>query len=438
VSLDAQQLLDTLQDYRDCPAWWVGLSGGLDSTVLLHLLASLPGSPRLRAVHVNHQLNPDSDRWEQHCRSQCDDLGVELLTERVLVEPAGSGPEAAARQARYAVFEACLAPGEPLLLAHHLDDQVETFFLRLLRGAGTRGLSGMPARRSLGQGVLLRPLLAYPRAELESWARAQGLAWCEDPSNRDESLDRNYLRRQVLPLLEERWPAYRRLVAGAADSIRVADERLREQDMLRLGDATGSCFGEPTLDLAAAEDGQALARLLRSWLLEAALPLPGREALREFVGQCSAGSEGSGAALSGHGYELRRHGGHLHLAAKLQPPPAGSTPVSDAALRLAGVGTLRWRRESGVGLRELPDRLRFRGGGERCRPVGRAHGQSLKKLLQEYRVPRWWRDRVPLFYRGDELVAVGDLWVCEGFQAGPGEPGWAVSWCRELVLATPD
>ena len=288
--LKPTDLLDPLQPYLEHRRWLLGLSGGVDSVVLLHLLCALrqeQALPSLLAVHVNHHLNDSANAWSKHCQRLCKKLEVEFQVVDAEVVPAGRGLEAAARDARYQIFEELIRADEVLLLAHHLDDQVETFFLRLLRGAGTQGLSGMPARRDLAQGELFRPLLGFPREALHGYAKARKLRWVEDDSNADTRFDRNYLRQQVLPLLEHRWPGYRKSVLRGVDAIREAETQLRAQQADRLPAAMGQDFGEATLRLSALEDlnVEDAACLLRSWLQRLELPNPGRDQLREFLQQ---------------------------------------------------------------------------------------------------------------------------------------------------------
>ncbi|HSP58901.1 MAG TPA: tRNA lysidine(34) synthetase TilS, partial [Halomonas sp.] len=188
---------------------WVALSGGLDSSVLLTLATrACQRHPRaLRAIHVHHGLQAAADDFEAHSRRLAAQLDVPLSVERVTVDPGcGRGLEGAAREARYAAFARCVPVGETLWLAQHRDDQAETFLLAALRGSGVRGLAAMPAGRDWQGRELGRPLLGVSRAVLEAEAERLGLAWIEDPSNADLTLDRNFLRRRVLPRLESRWP----------------------------------------------------------------------------------------------------------------------------------------------------------------------------------------------------------------------------------------
>ncbi len=220
TDLDSQ-----LNELLAAPAWFVGFSGGVDSTVLLHLLhrwcAANPGSPNLRALHINHGLQAAAGDWQRHCELVCRSLQVPLYTCTVDVRAQGSG-EAAARTVRYRAFQEQLSPGAVLFLGHHLDDQVETFFLRLLRGAGVEGLAAMPRRRTLGEGFLVRPLLEFSRSDIEHYAAHHTLEYVEDPSNSNTTMDRNFLRVKLLPLLASRWPSYRQTVARASGHMAAA------------------------------------------------------------------------------------------------------------------------------------------------------------------------------------------------------------------------
>ena len=204
---------------QDAPpgAICIGYSGGVDSTVLLHALAA--GGREVRALHIDHGLQPASSGWAEHCRAFCGALGVGITVLRVQVDRiAALGTEGAARAARHAAFAAELRAGETLALAHHRDDQAETMLLRLLHGAGTEGLAGMRRLRPFARGRMWRPWLGVAREELVSYARRHALAWVEDPSNASpQHAARNHLRHVVIPALQARWPdAARRIAASAA------------------------------------------------------------------------------------------------------------------------------------------------------------------------------------------------------------------------------
>lgn len=207
----------------------VGLSGGCDSVVLLHLLRQCPlAADRLIAVHVHHGLSENGAAWARFCTDYCADLDVPLRLIRVRVAAAsGSGPEAAARQARYTAFND-LVPGTALLLAQHRGDQAETVFLNFLRGSGLTGMAGMPAERHRGRLRLLRPLLGFSRRQIEDYGLAHGLRWVDDESNCDPALTRNYLRHHILPSLKPRFPGLENVLAHEAMLFGEAQELLDE------------------------------------------------------------------------------------------------------------------------------------------------------------------------------------------------------------------
>ena len=442
AALDAQ-----LSQLLAAPRWYVGFSGGLDSTVLLHLVQRWcrqhPQAPALSAIHVNHGLQSDADDWQRHCEWLCRVLDIPLLCHRAEIARGPAGLEAAAREARYQLFAEQLGDGEVLLLAHHLDDQVETFFLRLLRGSGMQGLAAMPATRALGTGSLARPLLEVPRSRLQAYALAQGLTWVDDPSNTDTGMDRNYLRQEVLPLLARRWPGYRQTVARARSHLAGAAASLAQ--VLPAPATIRSAMGDPGLPAAALRFPlpAAAALTLRHWLLAGGLPAPDQVVLEEFLRQLREAGPTARPQLACGTFALQRHRDGVYLLPESGPPPVGELPLEPGELREApGAGRVGLEQVAVEGLLLAPgERLRvsWRAGGERCRPRGRARSTSLKKLLQEADVPPWWRERVPLFYLEDELLAVGDLWLCESSRWSrapqPGYSLWQPLWQRNISAA---
>ncbi|MES2817850.1 MAG: tRNA lysidine(34) synthetase TilS [Pseudomonadota bacterium] len=409
-------LLSVLSPWLAAPAWRVAFSGGLDSTVLLHLLAGLArhqALPPLSAVHVRHGLQAAAEAWPQHCQQVCHSLGIPLRVESVQVAP-GASVERAARQARYAAFAALLGSGELLLTAQHRDDQAETLLFRLLRGAGVRGLAGMPAQRPLGRGTLVRPLLGLSRAELEAYARAQGLVWVEDPSNDDTRYSRNYLRRQVLPTLTARWPQAQASLARSAAQLGEAQGLLDELAMLDLAAARTSSVEFPWLALPSL----ALAPLralsparqrnaLRHWLVSLTL-LPDSEHWRGWENLRDAAQDATPVWRLERG-ELRRADGRLWwLSGEWQEMPClpakGLPILSSESLVLPGNGRVRLQ---GGGAPEALC-IRYRRGGEVLQVPGRGR-RDLKRLLSERAVPGFVRARLPLLCRGDEVIAVANL-----------------------------
>lgn len=420
----------------------MALSGGLDSTVLLHLLhswcAANPGSPVLRAIHVNHGLQAAASSWQEHCEAQCRAWQVPCITCAVEVQSQGS-LESAARDARYRAFEEQLPVGAVLFMGHHLDDQVETFFLRLLRGAGLEGLAGMPRQRNLGAGQLFRPLLDCARDELELYAQAHGLAVVEDPSNRDTAMDRNFLRAELLPELGSRWPAYRQTVARAMEHLATASEALAAA--ADVPDTVHSVMGDPGLIVSQLLEPapEVSASRLRAWLSAQGRRAPDRSALVEFLRQLRVAPVDGSPRLDCGSYALQRYRGTVYLEPEPIALPSG-VPVYLApgeSLAVPGVGTLSLEQSPADALRLSPgERLcvRWRQGGERCRLPGRTGSRSLKALMQEWGVPPWWRNRIPLVCIDDEVLTVGDLIRCESARwraaAREDERLWNFTWKR--------
>jgi tRNA(Ile)-lysidine synthase len=415
----------------------VAYSGGLDSTVLLHALArAIADRPhyRMRAAHVDHQLHADSASWSERCARVAQSLRVEYVPLLVNVTAGAEvGLEAAAREARYGALREILKPNEVLLTAHHADDQLETMLMALMRGAGLRGLSGVPAVQIFGGGWLARPLLEFGRAELEAWARGEQLQWLEDPANANPSFDRNFLRQRVLPALRERWPAAAHSATRSTAHLREAGRLL---DVLAAADlqsvASGSCLGMAQLaSLAPARRRN----VLRHWIRQHGVRVPSTRKLATIERDLLIAREDRSPCVEWDGVQVRRHRGLLYCMRQRPPLEAADSltwNVSQVLELPAQLGRLRVQRDAlgGLSAARLPAALQvhFRHGGEELQPAGDPHHRKLKKLLQDARVLPWWRDRVPLIYATDQLVAVGDLWIAAEFAARGGEDALRIVW----------
>lgn len=407
------RLLQVLAPWRNAPAWQVGFSGGLDSTVLLHLLTELAKReklPALNAIHVHHGLQTAADAWPEHCRQVCQALGVPLQVIAVQVQP-GASLEQAARDARYGAFSDCLAVGEVLLTGQHQDDQAETLLFRVLRGAGVRGLAAMPFSRALGAGQLLRPLLNVSREALEAYARKHRLRWVEDPSNDDSRYSRNYLRNQVLPALKSRWPQATASMARSAAHLAEAQQLLDELALADLASAEPSgpfaWLNLPSLALPVlAELSPARQRnALRHWLA----PLTRLPDSDHWVGWENLRDAGLGGRpiwrlTDG---ELHRDQGRIWwLSDNWLLAPQNVVPWSDPSrvLTLPGNGQVSIAGRIPYGSLEV----RYRQGGEIFKVPGRGH-RDLKRLLNELEIPLFVRGRLPLLYCNGEFIAVANL-----------------------------
>lgn len=438
--------------WRKTPAsatLWVAYSGGLDSRVLLQLLADCraqsSSGPGLQAIHVNHGLHPETDHWQHHCEQTCSRLAIPLMVERLQIDADTGNLEARARSLRYEAFRRHLKPGDILLMAHHQDDQVETMLYSLMRGRGVAALAGMPAERRLGAGMLQRPLLHFPRQSLLDFARQRTLDWIDDPSNTDTDFDRNYLRHQVMPVLEDRWPGFRAVWQRSAGLLAEAgqcQDLVAAQDLQSLLTEYSHCL---QLTPLRALDDYRQRNVLRYWLTELSrqwqVPPPDNVSLQRIVSEVLTAAEDArplvGWPKKANLMQIRRFGDWLYaLRPFSEAVPAALVWPDQAPLVInAELGSLHWEPTSGPGIDpgSLPPlQVRFRHGGESARPAGR-RTRPLKKLYQDYAVPPWLRDRVPLIYAGDELLAAADIFVSDGWLQSRGENLHRICWQRSLL-----
>lgn len=402
---------------------WLALSGGLDSTLLLHLLreAAVPG---LRAVHVHHGLQVAADHWLRAIRRQCRALKIPLTVCRVQVTAAHlRGPEAAAREARYQALQALLQPDDLLVTAHHRDDQAETVLLRALRGTGIGGLAAMRTLSPIGVARLWRPLLGSPRAELRAEAERRRLRWIEDPHNADPRYARSYLRQDIMPRLARHWPqagaSLARLAQRAADADALA-AALAALDLQALRAGAGwSVSG-----LLALDPVRRCNALHHAWTAQGWAP-PAEAALRRLDTELLGARADAQPLLRHHQGELRRFRDTLYLMDVLPLPPTRALrwPARRRTLQLPdGLGRLRLARVPPPDLQ-----LRFARGGERLKPAGAAHTRSLKQLCQDAAIAPWVRVRMPLLFVGDTLLAIAGYWCSAEALALGLDPQWETS-----------
>ena len=403
---------------------WLAYSGGADSSALLHALAQR-GTPRLTALHVHHGLQSAADAWARQCRAQCRALGVPFRLLRVQVNPGDpAGPEGAARAARYAALRSQMKAGDLLITAHHRDDQAETVLLRLLRGTGIAGLAAMRPLVVFAPGQLWRPLLDTPRAQLRAYALAQGLHWIEDPHNDDPRYARSFLRAEILPRLQQQWPQAAESRARAAQHAAQAQELLDEQaaddlkavgwaerDEIRADDRRWAALrsAHPALSVSGLLTLSAgrRANALRHWLSQRNFQAPSSDLLERLEREVLRARADASPLLHGETYEFRRYRDSLCVMAPLPPAPQnvlawdgrGRLPLPPGCGEL--VSSARTRQALTV---------RFARGGECLKPAGDPHTRTLKYLFQQAGVPPWQRVRMPLIYRGDELLSVAGLW----------------------------
>lgn len=414
----------------------VGFSGGLDSTVLLDLLAEHAETTgrKVTAVHVHHGLSPNADAWVKFCEHFCANHGIPLAVERVRVDGASAeGLEAAARVARYAVFAA--RPEPFIALAHHLDDQAETVLMQLLRGTGIKGIAAMPLLRPLrGTGVqIYRPMLDIARTDLAAYARERNLTWIEDESNALTHQDRNFLRHDVAPLLDPRYPGWREALARFARHAGTAGDLLEH---LATVDGVSLRAGEPFVLHDNLPD-ERRANALRTFLGRNAVTMPSEARLAEISRQLYEAREDARVRIDHAGVAIVRHQGAVRVERGLPPEGAGPWRVD-------------WRRESEIELGEDRGSVRFdavvgqgvtaelaglgewyfapRAGGEDIRIGADRPTRTLKNLLQEREVPPWQRERLPLLFHAGRLVWVPGVGIASEYACPPGDKGFLPSW----------
>jgi len=418
----------------------LGLSGGVDSVVLLHLLHQLAAKNTwsLRALHVHHGISPQADAWAEFCATLCKKLNVPLQIERVNIVPLRAmGIEAAARKLRHAALLS--QPENYIALAHHQDDQAETLLLQLLRGAGVRGAAAMPVIKNRVHGTapktLLRPLLGVPRSVLIAYAQQHGLRWVEDESNADDTYPRNFLRHRVLPQLEKKFPVYRETLSRSARHFseasvlldELAAQDLSAQKVVQDTSLEVSRLGE--LNTARGKN------LLRYFFAKLGAPTPDSTQLAEMLQQLCHARRDAAVCVTFGGWQVRRYQGRVY-ASPIQPALAENlaenfcvTWRGETVLPLPELGsTLHFDTVHGQGLslkklQEKPVTIRLRRGAERIRPNAKNPTRTLKNLLQEHAIPPWQRDVLPLLFCGDDLVWVAGVATAANYVAQPGEAG---------------
>lgn len=413
-AFDPAQLVPVLAGFPHPRRCWLAYSGGMDSSVLLHALAAIRGQLpfETHAVHVNHGLHPECNAWADFCARRCDDLGVPLTLCHVDLSPLpGESIEALARERRYSTMAALMAPRDLLLTAQHQDDQAETLMLALLRGSGVHGLAGMARQADLGGGQLLRPLLDYSRDELAAYANAAGLTWVDDPSNDEQSFDRNFLRHAIFPLLRQRWPSVQRTMARSASHCGEAAYLVDRSASRQMRSLQGSTPGTLQIPGLLALDRRAAKAVLRCWIGGLGFSSPSARHLERILDEVLPAVPDAAPLVAWVGCEVRRYRERLFALPPLPSPPTDAAIIWDReVLELpSGLGCLR-RAEAG-----RPDtalEVRFRLSGLECRPGPDARRKTLKKLYQEAAIPSWLRPYVPLVFRDGELAAVAGVCAC--------------------------
>ncbi len=417
-TLSPQSLLQKIQELSSSKNILIAYSGGLDSHVLLHLITQLSSlaAYTVRAVHIHHGLQQQADAWVSHCQQVCDNLNISLQIEYLnLTITKGESLEEVARTARYGAFKNLLQKDELLLTAHHQDDQAETLLLQLFRGAGVQGLAGMPRITEFASGQHARPLLNESLQTLKKYANQYQLDYIEDPSNKNNVFDRNYLRNEIIPELKKRWPSIgktiSRSVAIQAETKHLLDEFAEKDLKLVLVDT------EQGVDKLSIPKLQGLSvprqkLVIRYWISTNGFKPPSETKLNHIFSNIIDASEDAQPLLEWAGVELRRYQGCLYIMSPLAEHDSKQVFVWENPQQAFVISSLNIKIPA---IMNSPDEfkepitIRFRKGGEKITDSKRTISISLKNYLNEVGIPPWLRSRIPLIYKGNTLIRVHGL-----------------------------
>ena len=419
----------------------VGYSGGMDSIVLLHTLKSIEKDIPIIALHINHQVNKQSNEWEEFCNKSAIKLGVNFSAYKVDIDHhSGKGAEASMRSARYSIFYDFMKKDDWLLTAHHLNDQTETLLLNLFRGSGPDGLAGINNIRDFSGGKLVRPLLNIDQKYLKAYAKKKNLNWIDDPSNKDNNLDRNYMRNSIIPQLEDRWASLNKRLAKVtqlANETKMHLMDLAEIDIKKIGKV--DCYD---LDFFRKLPETRQRNLLRYSINKMSLPSPPYNQLLQIIKTIVNSNPNGNPIVSWPGVDVRRYQNQLFLLPqmtannklqKLKIYP-DNQPISLGI----GMGSISLVHSDNWGIdKEIAKQglaIVFREGGENLRPIDSAYNRKLKKLLQEKKIFPWMRNKIPILIYDNEIVCVADFWVAEKFSK---LNGYSFKWHQKpkLVLS---
>ena len=417
----------------------LAFSGGVDSVVLLDLLVNvLKESDALRIIHINHNLNEHSNDWAQFSSEVCEKYGLPLICASVEPKRHGKGLEADARELRYQSFRDVIQDDEYLLTGHHQDDQMETLLYRIFRGTGIDGLRAIRREIKFGKGFLYRPMLNISREKIEEYAQLKNLKWIYDSSNDDSSYDRNFLRKDIIPLIKKRWPSVENKVSRLSV--------IAEQNQLLLNELAIEDVGQLKnynhLDIETLSEKSypRIINIFRFMIKKNNMSVPSMRVLNEGI-KTLMHSKSKSPSMTWNDNTIRRYKHRLYfLNSALNSPNDLSNEMSWDIKKTINLGKnlgsiqARFLNGEGISLNRCPSNLaiKYRKGGEEIKPSGHKITKSLKNLFQENNVLPWVRDKIPLIYVDQELISVGDLWFNQDFKASANEDGFLITWDKKI------
>lgn len=433
MALNPRHIVDDIITHATGKSIWLAYSGGVDSHVLLHLLATSDADALtdVHVVHVDHGLHVESIQWAQHCAEISSQLNIDfhcLKAEVVNINTLGL--EAAAREARYKAISSLVANNGLLLTAQHQQDQAETLLLQLMRGAGPNGLAAMNKQSSLGKLTILRPLLEVSQQDIENYARQHDLQWIDDPSNVETRWNRNYVRHNIWPLIEQRWPSAAKTICRSAQHCQEASELMTE---MAQNDLIGLDVDSNNLSLSVANllllSGARQRNVLRYFIESNHFDLPSAAILQEIIDEVCFASLDKDPKITWSNAEVRRFQQRLYLMSPLTQHDATTVFRIDGLneIILNDNSKLIWQSTLGEGLSPVIKgqtlTVRFRRGGERIKLQNHQHHKTLKQLFQQWQIPTWQRNCIPLIFHDKELIAVVGHAIADAYAAKSGEQG---------------
>lgn len=433
---------------------YVALSGGLDSACLLHALWQVnlknPLPQRICVLHVHHGLSANADHWLNFCAQKVSTYGFEFQSEKVILSGQGS-IEDQARESRYGVFKNYLTDADVVLMAHHSDDQVETFMMRLMRGSGLTGLSAMESKRDLGKGELLRPWLHVSRKELEHYKKQNHIEHIEDESNADASFDRNWWRHHLLPTLNKRFSQSQTSILKTIDVLQQEHDLL--QELLEpiylktiIAKQAYSFSEHASVDIAVmAEQSHTLRQqILRLWLAKHNIyPRLNSKQLQKIWSEVALAKADANPKFVWQGHEIRRYQNQLFILNTLPNETnvnadSQNRPFTGESIKLT-LGELvcgPCDKSTAQGLIQGDYELAFYQGGLKAKPLGQ-QTKNLKKWMMAHNIPPWLRPFWPLLLKDGQVACVPGLFVCEGFAANAGSQPDDKGWQLDFILSLP-
>ncbi|MCZ6804688.1 MAG: tRNA lysidine(34) synthetase TilS [Proteobacteria bacterium] len=436
-SLSKYDFVSFLSSFPDSEKFWIACSGGMDSSVMLHLFYYNKSKIKqlLEIIYVNHGLQEKSVDWGVFCKKQCQHYDIPFKQLDISENcPKGLSIEEWAREKRYSLISQVMNKNDVLFTAHHQDDQVETFFLQALRGAGPRGLASMPSIKKIANGYHARPLLQYKRSEIQRYANDNNLVWQDDNSNSNIRYDRNYLRHKILPVIEERWPAYRetisRMINNQVDYKSLIDEIAHNDMKHALHKNTMSLSLEVIQKLSIERQKN----LVFVWLDEQNIDRPGSKHISQIISDIICSTIDKSPCVNWKDNEVRRYRNLLYASKIFNKHSVNIefdwNPESPLAILNE---TLIANPENGKGISKADTKnakfvVRYRQGGEKIYPKNLTHSKTVKQLFQERGVLPWLRDRIPLIYINEKLAVIPGFCIDKKYAATKDESSWDIQW----------